>query len=102
MVTVRLSPEEIVLILAIGRLVESGRPTGPTFTARALGGWLPATLPRHLRSERMVGPVLDVMGCEPNPRTSRRLTQDLLGVIDTWTALAQAQQNDAAPKLIGF
>ena len=102
MVTVRLSPEEIVLILAIGRLVESGRPTGPTFTARALGGWLPASLPRHLRSERSVGPVLDLMEVEPNPRTSRRATADLLAVIADWQALALAQQDDSAPRLIGL
>ncbi len=102
MVTVRLSPEEIILIQAIGKLVESGRPTGATFTARALAGWLPEHLPRHLRSERMVGPVLDLMGCEPDRRTSRRAAADLQAVIAEWTALARAQQDDSAPQLLGF
>ena len=92
--------------MAIGRLVgEGGRPVGKTFTARALGGWLPASLPRHLRSERAMGPLLDLLGCEPDPRTSRRRTADLLAVIDTWTALAQTQQAqelDATPMVIDF
>ena len=103
---IKLSPEERTLILAIGKLVEAGRPGGKTFTSRALAGWLPASLPRHLRSERMVGPVLDLMSVEPDRRTSRRATADLLAVISEWQALAQtqalAQQDDSAPKLIGF
>ena len=102
MTALTLSPEERTLIIAIGKLVEGGRPAGATFTSRGLAGWLPEHLPRHLRSERMVGPVLDLMSCEPNPRTSRRRTQDLKDVIGEWTALAQAQQDDSAPKLIGF
>ena len=100
--TVRLSQDETALVLAIRGLVEQGRPASASFTSRALAGWLPGHLPRHLRSERSVGPLLDLMGCEPNPRTSRRRTQDLKDVIAEWTALAQAQQNDAAPKLIGL
>ena len=97
-----LSPDERTLITAIGKLVESGRPAGVTFTSRALAGWLPENLPRHLRSERMVGPLLDLMGCEPNPRTSRRLTQDLQDVIPEWVELAHSQEDDSTPRLIGF
>ena len=100
--TVTLSQDEVALVLAIGRLVEAGRPAGTSFTSRALGQWLPGHLPRHMRSERVIGPLLDLMEVEPNPRTSRRLTQDLKEVLPEWTALAQAQQNYAAPKLIGF
>ena len=91
-VTVKLSAEERVLILAVGVLVEQGRPAGETFTSRGLAGWLPQTLPRHLRSERAVGPVLDLLGCEPNPRTSRRATAALRDVIADWVALAQEQE----------
>ena len=102
MVSVKLSEDEIALVLAAGKLVESGRPVGKTFTARALAGWLPASLPRHLRSERSVGPLLDLMQVEPNPRTSRRRTEDLKDVISEWQALALSQQDDSAPQLIGF
>ena len=100
-----LSPEERTLIAAVGKLVESGRPVGKTFTARALGGWLPASLPRHLRSERATGPLMDLMGVEPNARTSRRTTADLLAVISEWQALAeeqQAQELTGARELIDF
>ena len=105
MVSVKLSEDEITLILAVGRLVESGRPASATFTARAVAAWLPASLPRHMRSERSLGPLLDLMGCEPSPRTSRRATADLLASIPTWKALAeeqQAQEHTGAPELINF
>ena len=55
-------------------------------------GGCPRVCLRHLRSERMVGPLLDLMEVEPNPRTSRRRTQDLKAVIADWVALAKTQQ----------
>ena len=105
MVIVKLSPDEIALVLAIGGLVEQGRPASASFTSRALAGWLPPSLPRHMRSERSVGPILDLMEVEPNPRTSRRATADLLAVIADWQVLALAQQArdlTGAPELINF
>ena len=93
--TVTLTESEAQLIRAIAALVDQGRPTGLTFTARAMAGWLSPELPSRLRSERVVGPVLDLLGCEPNPRTSRRRTTDLRGALPTWTAMADAAEAQA-------
>ena len=90
--TVTLTEAEAQLIRAIAALVDQGRPTGPTFTARAMAGWLSPELPSRLRSERVVGPVLDLMGVEPNPRTSRRRTPDLVDALPYWMGLADAAE----------
>ena len=91
-----LTESEAQLIRAIAAVVAQGRPTGLTFTARAMAGWLSPEVPSRLRSERAVGPVLDLLGCEPNPRTSRRRTTDLmLAALPYWTALADAAQAQA-------
>ena len=44
-----LSDIERIVVLAIAKLTQKGRPTGHTFTARALAGWMPADLPRPIR-----------------------------------------------------
>ena len=105
MASVKLSEDEIALVLAVGALVESGRPASATFTARALAGWLPQNLPRHMRGERAVGPLLDLLGVEPDYRTSRRRTEGLVAVIASWVEIAkaqEAQEHTGAPELINF
>ena len=66
---------------------------------------MPETLPAQLRSERATGAVLDLMVVEPNARTSRRSTADLLAVVSEWQALAEEQELrelDDEPELINF
>ena len=93
--TVTLTESEAQLVRAIAAVVDQGRPTGLTFTARSLAGWLSPELPSRLRSERAVGPVLDLLGCEPNPRTSRRRTPDLVDALPYWLGLADAAEAQA-------
>ena len=104
--TVSLSPDEIALVRGLSMVAASGRlGLSTTFTSRGLAGWLPPSLPDRLRSERVLGPLLDAMGCERNERTCRRRSDDLLAALPTWTAMADAAEAEArtqGPTLLNF
>ena len=91
-----LSADESALIRALSLVAASGRlGLSKTFTARGLAGWLPPSLPDRLRSERVLGPLLDAMGCERNERTCRRRSADLVAVLPAWAELADAAEAQA-------
>ena len=88
---VTMTQDEADLIVALGKLVESGRPTSATFTARSVAAWCRPDLAPHLHGERVMSQVLDLLGLEPSSRTGRRSTQELRECLPHWIAQAGAQ-----------
>ena len=89
--TITLTQDEALIILALGRMVRAGRPTGATFTARSAAAWCASDLPLHLSGERTLTLTLDLLGLEPAPRTGRRSTRELRECLPHWIAQAEAQ-----------